>query len=243
MPAPAETVVLARVFTGWTGYVAITIGSTTAIIRPRPRTSAAEVWREVGRGAARVHGNPTGWRTLFDATGKAVIEGPAIFTLALGENVRSRLGWSSASYSGAAGYTANNSLAALSVGSDPDSGNPLRAGVYTAGMGVNLEPGAWEQGSPHASSEASGGAVTHPLAAWAAGDMRFDAAMSQLLAGVVGFNWKSEALGLEGPMEWDVSFQGRLIGRVRIGATRIETRARGAGNLRAGLHARLQEVR
>lgn len=243
MPAPAETVVLARVLTGWTGYIAITIGSTTAIVRPRPRTSAAEVWREVGRAAARAHGNPTAWRTFFDASGKAVVEGPTTFTLALSGSAQGRLGWSSASYSGSAAYTANTSLAAINA-SDPNP-ETSRVGIYTAGMGFNLEPGAWEQGSAHASSEVAGGAATHPLAAWAAGNLAFDAAMSQLLAGIVGFNWKSEALGLglEGSTEWDVSFQGRLLGRVRIGATRIETRARGAGNLRVGLRARLQEVR
>ena len=127
-----QEVALAEVVSGWTGSVQTVIGAVTVTVTPNTRDSAANVWQELVRESARVHGGS--WDGWPDAAGKLYISGPSTFTLSSSGTTQTRL-QTTGSYTGASEYTA---AAAYHSGTFPTLGIQLDLGVMErTGGGVS----------------------------------------------------------------------------------------------------------
>lgn len=181
---------LALVRSGWGGDVTVTIGATVATVTTSGRTSAAEVWEDVVREAAKIHGGE--WEGYPTAAGKLAIRGPSAFTLAATSTAQSRLGLTG-TYTGASSYTATS---AHSDGVYPSYGLACTVGAAQSDRGEPTADGAY--GWPGRATSARGRVVCY---------------------GTFSEVNTLEAT-LDGAETWDAWIAGRIVSRVRLGAVR-----------------------
>lgn len=208
---------LCEVKSGWTGYLAVTIGSLVAVARPSPVTSVAELMTALARAAAAKHGGA--WRAYPDAVGLLRIEGPSAFTLTGAGTAQSRTAFTS-TYTGATEYA--------SASSPHDGGRYALLGA--GGFLDGAEPGATTKGVPLG----AGDQVLHAIRGTTEGEIRAESYLNTEFA-----DWQSDVVG-DGT--FDLWFGGRVLSRVRLGGARFERKAMGGTSTRAIFVARVTEV-
>ena len=94
---------LAKVVSGWTGTITVTVGAASASYTPKSRTSAFEVITELGDELVRVSG-AVGLGAWVTSSGVIQMVGPSVFSVAATGTTLGRLGMTG-TLSGAAQYT------------------------------------------------------------------------------------------------------------------------------------------
>ena len=128
---------LAKVVSGWTGAVTVTVGAATASVTPAARTSAFEVMTTLGTELARVFG-ATGHGAWVTSAGVFQMVGPATFSVAATGTTLGRLGMTG-TLSGAASYTFPSAYTGAVV---PDYGVRAKSQLVTLADGAASSTGA-----------------------------------------------------------------------------------------------------
>tara|TARA_Y100001963_G_scaffold155044_1_gene245168 strand:+ start:4097 stop:4753 length:657 start_codon:yes stop_codon:yes gene_type:complete len=128
---------LAKVTDGWTGTLTVTVGSTTATVTPRARTSALKVLERMVYEARRVHG--ASFVAYVNSASKFYVEMPSTFAIAATGTTAANTGLT-ANQSGSSAYTFPTAIPSTLL---PAYGARMRSPVVGATKGSALLAGGY----------------------------------------------------------------------------------------------------